>query len=60
MGALKRCGMKAACDEIIATAVKRLQEPERTVGDLFSAEIAASRRARYRAPDLRDLALRGL
>jgi DNA replication protein DnaC len=40
MNGLKLFGMKAAYDEIIATAVKRQHEPQRIVGDLLSAEIA--------------------
>ena len=40
MGALKLYGMKAAFDEIIATAVKRQHEPQRIVGDLLTAEIS--------------------
>src|ERR1700761_3637098 len=40
MGELKLYGMKAAFDEIIATAVKRQHEPQRIVGDLLQAEIA--------------------
>src|SRR6201746_669062 len=40
MGELKLYGMKAAFDEIIATAVKRQHEPQRIVGDLLSAEIS--------------------
>ena len=39
MSALKLYGMKAAFDEIIATAVKRQHEPIRIVGDLLTAEI---------------------
>ena len=39
MGELKLYGMKAAFDEIMATVVKRLHEPQRIVGDLLSAEI---------------------
>jgi DNA replication protein DnaC len=39
MGELKLYGMKAAFDEIIATAVKRQHEPQRIVGDLLTAEI---------------------
>ena len=39
MGELKLCGMKAAFDEIMATAVKRQHEPQRIVGDLLNAEI---------------------
>ncbi|MBS0542031.1 MAG: ATP-binding protein, partial [Proteobacteria bacterium] len=40
MGELKLYGMKAAYDEIIASAVKRQHEPQRVVGDLLAAEIA--------------------
>ena len=40
MGELKLYGMRAAFDEIIATAVKRQHEPQRIVGDLLTAEIA--------------------
>ncbi len=40
MGELKLYGMKAAYDQVIATAVKRQQEPNRVVGDLLAAEIA--------------------
>jgi hypothetical protein len=39
MGELKLYGMKAAFDEIMATAVKRKHEPQRIVGDLLNAEI---------------------
>src|SRR5262249_28171732 len=39
MGELKLYGMKAAYDEIIATAVKRQHDPARVVGDLLTAEI---------------------
>ena len=39
MGELKLYGMKAAFDEIMATAVKRQHEPQRIVGDLLTAEI---------------------
>lgn len=39
MSELKLYGMKAAFDEIMATAVKRQHEPQRIVGDLLSAEI---------------------
>jgi DNA replication protein DnaC len=39
MGELKLFGMKAAFDEIIATAVRRQHEPHRIVGDLLTAEI---------------------
>jgi DNA replication protein DnaC len=40
MSTLKLYGMRAAYDEVLATAVKRQHEPERVVGDLLSAEIA--------------------
>jgi DNA replication protein DnaC len=40
MGELKLYGMKAAFDEIIATAIKRQHEPQRIVGDLLTAEIS--------------------
>jgi DNA replication protein DnaC len=40
MSGLKLFGMKAAYDEIIATAVKRQHAPQRIVGDLLAAEIA--------------------
>ncbi|MBM3545167.1 MAG: transposase [Alphaproteobacteria bacterium] len=39
MGELKLYGMKAAFDEIMATAVKRQHEPQRIVADLLNAEI---------------------
>jgi DNA replication protein DnaC len=39
MAELKLYGMKAAYDEILATAVKRQHEPQRIVGDLLTAEI---------------------
>ena len=39
MGELKLYGMKAAFDEIIATALKRQHDPQRVVGDLLTAEI---------------------
>ena len=38
-GALKLYGMKAAFDEIMATAVKRQHEPQRILGDLLTAKI---------------------
>jgi hypothetical protein len=34
MGELKLYGMKAAFDEIMATAVKRQHEPQRIIGDI--------------------------
>ncbi|GGC66860.1 transposase [Siccirubricoccus deserti] len=40
MGELKLYGMKAAFDQIVATAVKRQHEPQRVIGDLVAAEIA--------------------
>jgi DNA replication protein DnaC len=40
MGELKLHGMKAAFDEIMATAVKRQHEPQRIVGDLLTAEVS--------------------
>ncbi len=40
MSGLKLFGMRAAYDEIIATAVRRQHEPQRIVGDLLAAEIA--------------------
>ena len=40
MGGLKLFGMKAAYDEIVATAVKRQHEPHRIVGDLLAAELS--------------------
>jgi DNA replication protein DnaC len=40
MGELKLYGMKAAFDEIMATAVKRQHEPQRIVGDLLNAEVS--------------------
>jgi DNA replication protein DnaC len=39
MGELQLYGMKAAFDEIMATAVKRQHEPSRVIGDLLKAEI---------------------
>src|SRR3954453_1358565 len=40
MDELNLYGMKAAYDEIMATAVKRQHEPQRIVGDLLNAEIS--------------------
>ena len=40
MAELKLYGMKAAFDEIMATAIKRQHEPQRIVGDLLNAEIS--------------------
>ena len=39
MGELQLYGMKAAFDEIMATAIKRQHEPQRIIGDLLTAEI---------------------
>jgi hypothetical protein len=40
MGELELYGIKAAFDEVMATAVKREHEPQRIVGDLPKAEIS--------------------
>jgi len=40
MGELKLFGMRAAYDEIVATAVKRQHEPQRVVSDLLTAELS--------------------
>jgi DNA replication protein DnaC len=40
MGGLKLFGMRAAYDEIVATAVKRQHEPQRVVGNLLAAELS--------------------
>jgi DNA replication protein DnaC len=40
MSQLQLYGMKAAFDEIMATAIKRQHEPQRILGDLLKAEIA--------------------
>lgn len=40
MAELKLYGMKAAFDELIATAIKRQHEPQRIVGDLLAVEIS--------------------
>ena len=52
MGELKLYGMKAAFDEIMATAVKRQHEPQRIVGDLLNAEISEkqARSIKYSSP----------
>ena len=39
MSELKLYGMKAAFDEIMATAVKRQHQPQRIIADLLTAEI---------------------
>lgn len=69
MGELKLYGMKAAYDELIATAVKRQHEPQRVVGDLLTAEITEkqARSIRYQitiaklplAKDLEDFVFDG-
>ena len=51
MGELKLYGMKAAFDEIMATAIKRQREPQRIVGDLLNAEIS-EKQARSLAAEL--------
>ncbi|HSP99780.1 MAG TPA: ATP-binding protein, partial [Candidatus Dormibacteraeota bacterium] len=63
MGELKLYGMKAAFDEVMATAVKRQHEPQRIVGDLLTAEISEkqARSIKYqltiaRLPLAKDLA----
>ena len=40
MGDLKLFGMRAAYDEIVATAVKRQHEPQQVVSDLLTAELS--------------------
>lgn len=40
MGNLKLYGMRSAYDEVMASGIKRQQEPPRIIGDLLSAEIA--------------------
>lgn len=40
MGQLKLYGMKAAYDEVMATAVKRQHDPQQVIGDLLNAEIS--------------------
>ena len=40
MAKLKLFGMRAAYDEVMATAIKRQYEPARIVGELLAAEIA--------------------
>jgi DNA replication protein DnaC len=69
MSILKLYGMKAAYDEILATAIKRQHEPERVVGDLLAAEIAEkqARSIKYQmtlarlplAKDLKDFVFDG-
>src|SRR4026209_210405 len=49
MGELKLYGMKAAFDEIMATAVKRQHEPQRIVGDLLNAAVSEKQ-----APPIKD------
>ena len=39
MGKLKLYGMRAACDEVLTTAVKRQHEPQQIIGDLLTAEV---------------------
>ena len=40
MSELKLCGMRAAYDDVMSTAIKRQHEPPQVVGDLLAAEIA--------------------
>src|SRR4051812_14465699 len=40
MATLKLFGMRAAYDEVMATAIKRQHEPARIIGELLAAEIA--------------------
>ena len=40
MAKLKLFGMRAAYDELMATAIKRRHEPARIIGELLAAEIA--------------------
>jgi IstB-like ATP binding protein len=47
MGELKLYGIKAAFDEIMATAIKRQHEPQRIVGDLLTAEISEKQARKY-------------
>lgn len=70
MGTLKLYGMKAAYDEVLATAVKRQHEPEHVVGDLLTAEISEkqARSIKYQmtiakmplAKDIDDFVFEGL
>ena len=50
MGELQLYGMKAAFDEIMATAVKRQHEPQRIIGDLLTAEISEKQDAFDQVP----------
>src|SRR5215472_4265828 len=43
MAKLQLYGMKAAFDEVMATAVKRQHEPQRILGELLKAEISEKR-----------------
>jgi DNA replication protein DnaC len=48
MGDLKLFGMRAAYDEIVASAVKRQHEPQRVVSDLLTAELSEKQaRSKY-------------
>jgi hypothetical protein len=40
MAKLKLLGMRAAYDEVMATAIKRRYEPAHIIGELLAAEIA--------------------
>jgi hypothetical protein len=58
MGELKLYGIKAAFDEIMATALKRQHEPQRIIGDLLTAGVnekqARSSRVQHLAASLRQ------
>ena len=59
MGELKLYGMKAAFDEIMATAVKRQHEPQRIVGDLLNpARESASNRCVFVVSSLAGIVLK--
>jgi hypothetical protein len=45
MATLKLYGIRAACDEVMATGIKRRYEPPRIVGDLPAPRSPRSRRA---------------
>ena len=56
MGELKLHGMKAAFDEIMATAIKRQHEPQRVVGDLLQGAAVHGARRAVDLPLLQQLA----
>ncbi len=69
MGTLKLFGMRGACDEALAAAIKRKHEPQRFVGDLLKAEMSEKQARSIRcqmtiaklplAKDLDDFAFKG-